>query len=80
MGLEYDQEPHLVEYFLNIRWSLSIVYSAIYEMNYNININNNAHIYYYHYYEKTCKYLSLLLLSIAIIIINDINYYINHVI
>ena len=50
--------------------------SAIYDMNYNI-INNNAY-YYYHYYKKTYKYLSLLITSFIIIIINDINYYINY--
>ena len=35
------------------KWrSQSIVYSAIYDLNYNIYINNNAFINYYHYYQK----------------------------
>ena len=61
LGLLYDYEPHLVySVFLKTRWSLSIVYNAIYDMNYDININNNAY-HYYHYYKKTYKYFSLLL-------------------
>ena len=63
MGLEYDQEPRLVKYFL--KDSDSVVCSAIYDMNYNIIVNNNAY-YYYHYYKKTYKYLSLLLTSLSL--------------
>ena len=50
-----------IYYFLNIQWSLRIVYSvAKCDMNYNININNNA--YCFHCYKKTYKYMYFSLL------------------
>ena len=58
--LTKNQRYYIV--FSNIRWSLSIVYSALFDMNYNININNNAY-YYNHYHNNTNQYFSLLSLS-----------------